>query len=86
MISRLVRIDFFKGGFLDFSSSVLDSTLLHLPPLIFRCVGECWDRTQDCWDFGIGSLQSDALDTRLGLIHMYKMLHLLQTKCVSMSV
>jgi hypothetical protein len=34
---------------------VLYSTLLHLPPLRFRCVGGCWDRTQDCCDFGIGS-------------------------------
>jgi hypothetical protein len=31
------------------------STLLHLPPLRFHCVGGCWDRTQDCYDFGIGS-------------------------------
>jgi hypothetical protein len=31
---------FVKGGFL------LYSTLLHLPPLRFRCVGGCWDRTQ----------------------------------------
>jgi hypothetical protein len=29
--------------------------LLHLPPLRFHCVGGCWDRTQDCCDFGIGS-------------------------------
>jgi hypothetical protein len=34
---------------------VLYSTLLHLPPLRFHCVGGCWDRTQDCCDFGIGS-------------------------------
>ncbi len=27
----------------------------HLPPLRFHCVGGCWDRTQDCCDFGIGS-------------------------------
>jgi hypothetical protein len=31
------------------------STLLHLPPFIFCCVGGCWDQTQDCCDFGIGS-------------------------------
>jgi hypothetical protein len=31
------------------------STLLHLPPLRFHCVGGCWDRTQDCCDFGIDS-------------------------------
>ncbi len=34
---------------------VLQSTLLHLPPLWFYCVGGCRDRTQDCCDFGIGS-------------------------------
>jgi hypothetical protein len=31
------------------------STLLHLPPLRFHCVGGCWDPTQDCFDFGIYS-------------------------------
>jgi hypothetical protein len=40
------------GGFFF---CVLYSTLLHLPPLRFHCVGGCWDRTQDCCDFGIGS-------------------------------
>ncbi len=42
------------------------STLLHLPPLRFHCVGGCWDRTQDnCrWNW-----LSDALTTRLDLIH-----------------
>jgi hypothetical protein len=34
--------------------SVLYLTLLHLPLLRFHCVGECWDRTQDSCDFGIG--------------------------------
>ncbi len=33
----------------------LYSTLLHLPPIRFHCVGGCWNRTQDCCDFGIGS-------------------------------
>jgi hypothetical protein len=28
-------------------------TVLHLPPLSFDCVGGCWDRTQDSYDFGI---------------------------------
>jgi hypothetical protein len=38
------------------------STLLHLPPpLRFHCVGGCWDRTQDCFDFGIGSWTLEAL-------------------------
>ncbi len=31
------------------------STLLHLPPLRFNSVGGCWDRTQDCCGFSIGS-------------------------------
>ncbi len=33
---------------------VLYSTLLHLPPLRFHCVGGCWNRTQDICDIGIG--------------------------------
>jgi hypothetical protein len=28
------------------------STLLHLPPLRFRCITGCWDRTQNCCDCG----------------------------------
>jgi hypothetical protein len=49
-------IFFNKGGFFGFFSSVLYSTLLHLPPLRFHgfhCVGECWDRTPDSCDFCI---------------------------------
>jgi hypothetical protein len=42
------------GGFFGFFC-VLYSTLLHLPSLRFHCVGGCWDRIQDCCDFGIGS-------------------------------
>jgi hypothetical protein len=41
------------GGFFFY---VLYSTLLRLPPLRSHCVGGCWDRTQDCCDFGIGSI------------------------------
>ncbi len=41
IISRCYR---WSGGFLDFLK-VLYSTLLHLPPLRFHCVGGCWDRT-----------------------------------------
>jgi hypothetical protein len=48
-----ISIIYFKG-FLGFFA-VLYSTLLHLPPLRFHCVGGCWDRTHDCYDFGIGS-------------------------------
>ncbi len=39
---------FFKGDFWDFFLFyVRYSTLLHLPPLKFYCVGGCWDGTQD---------------------------------------
>ncbi len=31
------------------------STLLHLPPLRFHCVGGCWDRNQNSCDYSIGS-------------------------------
>ncbi len=31
--------------------SVLYSTLFHLTPLRFQCVGGCWDRIQDSCDF-----------------------------------
>jgi hypothetical protein len=31
---------------------VLYSTMLYLPPLRFHCVGGCWDRSQNCCDFG----------------------------------
>ncbi len=31
---------------------LLYSTVHHLPPLRFHCVGGCWDWTQDCCDFG----------------------------------
>ncbi len=36
-----------QGDLFDFFY-VLNSTLLHLPPLRFHCVGGCCDRTQDC--------------------------------------
>jgi hypothetical protein len=53
---------FQKGLFLYILE--LSSTLLHLPPFRYRCVGECRDfEPQDCWDFG--TWQSDALTTRL---------------------
>ncbi len=38
-----------------FSFNVSYSTLLNLPPLRLHCVGGCWDRTQDCCNFGIDS-------------------------------
>ncbi len=31
------------------------SALLHLPPLRFHCADGCWDRTQDCCNWCIGS-------------------------------
>ncbi len=37
------------GDFFGFFFYVLYSTLLHLPPLRFHCVGGCWDRTMDEW-------------------------------------
>ncbi len=46
--------------------NVFYSTLLHLPPLRFHCVGGCWYRTQDCCDFGICSNQ---------LIHWLDLIH-----------
>jgi hypothetical protein len=54
---------------------VLYSTLLHLPPIRFRCVGGCWDRTQGSCDFGIGCqtlwpLGYNSFSTRLHLMRM----------------
>ncbi len=38
-----------------YSFYVRYSMLLHLPPLRFHWVGGCWDRAQDCCNFGIDS-------------------------------
>jgi hypothetical protein len=46
---------FKQGDFFNFFFYVLYSTLLHLPRLRFYYIGGCWDRTQDCCDFSIGS-------------------------------
>jgi hypothetical protein len=47
---------FFKEEFIwNLSFYLRYSTLLHLPPLRFHCVGEIWDRTQDCFDLDIDS-------------------------------
>jgi hypothetical protein len=35
------------------------STLLHLPPLRFHCVGGCWDPTQDCCDLALTARRSN---------------------------
>ncbi len=49
-----IRIQYFKKDpDPDFSFYVRYLTLLHLPPLRIRCLRGCWDRTQDCCDFGI---------------------------------
>ncbi len=46
---------FLRGIFEDFFFFyVRYSTLFHLPPLGFHCVGGCWDRTQDSYDYDIG--------------------------------
>ncbi len=50
--SRLHQLEDYKWRFFDF---FVHSTLIYLPPLRFHCVGGCWDRNQDCCDFGIGS-------------------------------
>jgi hypothetical protein len=44
---------FLTGGLMHLLE--LYSTLLHLPPLRINCVRECWDLSQNCCDFGIGS-------------------------------
>ncbi len=49
-----LRSQKWKGDFFDFFFFyVRHSTLLHLPPLWFHCVGGCWNRTQDSCDYGI---------------------------------
>jgi hypothetical protein len=45
--------NFKRVTFLDLFFIYRYSTLLHLPPFIFHCVGGCRDRFQDCCDFGI---------------------------------
>jgi hypothetical protein len=46
---------------------VLYSTLFHPPPLRFYCVEGCWDRTQDCYEFGIST---DALSNHSATSHL----------------
>jgi hypothetical protein len=48
---RWVLKHFFVFYFFIFS--VIYSTLLHLPPFRFHCVGGCWDLTQDSCDLGL---------------------------------
>ena len=63
-----------------FLCTVLYSTLLHLPPLRFPCVGGCEDRTQDCCVFGI------ALTTKLDLFKILipYFLHILHQKMLNL--
>ncbi len=56
-----------RGLFWIFSFYVWYSTLLHLPPLRFHCVGGCWIRTPG--QLRLRHWLSDALTTRLDLIH-----------------
>ncbi len=68
----LILGQFFKGFFGVFSFYVRYSTLPHLPPLRFHCVGRSWDWTQDSCDYGIGCLfhtRLDLIHNRLDLIH-----------------
>jgi hypothetical protein len=50
LIKKTIRGDFF--GFFLFMS--LFNTASSAAPR-FHCVGGCWDRTQDCYDFGMNS-------------------------------
>jgi hypothetical protein len=43
-----------QGDFLDFFSMYFIEHCFICRPSD-HCVGGCWDRTQDCCDFGIGS-------------------------------
>jgi hypothetical protein len=52
-----------------FFLSLLYSTLLHLPPIRFHCVGGCWDQSGDSCDFNISSQMLSPVTTRLNLIH-----------------
>jgi hypothetical protein len=64
----------FKGGFFAiFSRYVRYSTLLHLPPLRFHCVGECWDRTQEWWNFALTARDRED-GYRSHLIHNHNLL------------
>ncbi len=74
-MTRISQIYCKIGIFGAFSFNVRNSTLLHLPPLRFHCVGGCWDRSQDCCDIGIHShirfnhSAIDLIHTLLDLIH-----------------
>ncbi len=79
--------DIFKQGDSRIFGSffyVLYSTLLHLPPLRFHCIGGCWGRTQDYCDFGIGSQTGQDMSSLLVHLQMPEKKHrsmLFTTKC-----
>ncbi len=53
-----VFIIFFFRGIFYFCSTLLYSTMLHLPPPRENSVERYWDRTQDSFVFGIGCQRS----------------------------
>jgi hypothetical protein len=72
------NIEILKGGIFGFFYFLCTySTLLHLRPLRFHCVGGCWDKTQDYCDFCIDTARRsnhsastvDFIHTRLDLTH-----------------
>jgi hypothetical protein len=70
LLAVLIMENIKRGIFLDFSFLyVRYSTLLHLPPLRINCVRGCWDRTQNNCELRLRHWLSDALITRLDLIH-----------------
>ncbi len=56
-------------------------TPLHLPPLWFRCVRECWDRSSNPGLLLLWHWQSEALTTRLDLVHDSTRYHLIYLYC-----
>jgi hypothetical protein len=62
IILRLNPIQFYKlkprRAYVDSKGEFFRILLFHLLPLRFHCNGGCWDRTQDCCDFGIDSQTS----------------------------
>ena len=67
-VTMRMQLIFFKEGSFGFFS-VLYSTLFHLPPLRFHCVGGCWDRLHWLSDAHALSARLDLIHTRLDLIH-----------------
>jgi hypothetical protein len=55
IVQKLEVLAWESGFNFCFIFYVLNSALLHLPPLRFHCVGGCKDRNQGCCDVFIGS-------------------------------